>query len=244
MTNTDRHTAVVLGVGAARGLGAALARRFAAQGCRVLLVGRTEDVLKERCAEITAAGGAADYAVADVTSEDQITEAFAKADKMGPVEAVLYNAGNNALIPFADISPSAFEKFWRVCCFGAFLSAQAALPRLEQTGGSLIFTGASASLRGKANFAHFASAKGALRNLAQAIAREYGPKGVHVAHVIIDGVINGDIIKQRFAQYLESLGPDGTLQPDDIAQAFWSLHTQPKSTWSFEMDLRPYRENW
>ena len=128
---------------------------------------------------------------------------------------------------------------------GGFLTAKAAAPiMLEQGSGSIIFTGASGSLRGKSNFAHFAAAKAGLRMLAQSLAREYGPKGIHVAHVVVDGVIDGDIVRSRFGEYLEKLGPGGSLNPDDMAEAFWNLHIQPRSTWTQELDLRPYVENW
>ena len=114
----------------------------------------------------------------------------------------------------------------------------------EQGNGSMLFTGASASMRGKPYFGHFASAKAGLRNLAQALAREYGPQGVHVAHIIIDGVVNGDRVRTGFEGYIEKLGEDGALDPDAIAEAFWSVHKQPRSTWTHEIDLRPFRENW
>ena len=134
---------------------------------------------------------------------------------------------------------------WRIGCFGAFLTAKRAMPVLAaQSSGSMLFTGASASLRGRPLFGHFASSKAALRNLAQALAREFGPQGVHVAHVVVDGIINGDIVQGRFGEYLESLGEDGSLEPDAIADAFWALHTQHRSAWTHELDLRPFKENW
>jgi NAD(P)-dependent dehydrogenase (short-subunit alcohol dehydrogenase family) len=108
----------------------------------------------------------------------------------------------------------------------------------------MLFTGASASLRGRPNFAHFAVAKAGLRHLAQALAREYGPRGIHVAHVVVDGVVNGDIVRNRFGDYLESLGDEGALEPDAIADAFWALHTQHPSAWTQELDLRPHKESW
>ena len=111
-------------------------------------------------------------------------------------------------------------------------------------GGSMLFTGASASMRGRPNFAHFASSKAGLRMLAQALAREYGPKGVHVAHVVVDGVIDGEIVRTRFGEYLDKLGEDGSLSPDAIAEAFWFLHSQPRSAWTHELDLRPFCETW
>ncbi len=237
--------AVVLGVGASRGLGAALARRFAKGGHHVVVSGRTQQKLDLVVDEIRDAAGSAEACVADVTQADMVEGLFARADQAGPLGAVLYNAGNNAIIPFASLDAETFEKFWRICCLGAFHTAKAALPRMEAHGaGTLIFTGASGSLRGRPNFTHFASAKGALRNMAQAIAKEYGPKGIHVGHIIVDGVIDGDMVRARFGEYLESKGADGALNPDDIADAYWHLHSQHRSAWTFELDVRPFKEEW
>ncbi len=238
-------TAIILGAGASAGLGAALARRFAKEGLHVIVSGRTLAKVEAVAGEIRAAGGSAEAAACDVTSIEDQDRLFTTAEASGPIAAVLYNAGNNAFIPFADLSAEHFEDFWRIGCLGAFHTAKRALPALEAQGrGSLIFTGASGSLRGKPNFAHFAAAKGALRNLAQSLAREYGPKGVHVGHVIIDGVINGERAQKGFKDYLDSLGDDGALDPDDAAEAFWSLHAQPRTAWTHELDVRPFREAW
>ena len=236
--------AIVIGVGASNGVGGALARRFARNG-PVLLAGRTASKLETVAEEIRSAGGTAHTAVCDVTNPSQVTALFETARSHGPLGAVLYNAGNNAIIPFEELTAEQFESFWRVCCLGAFLVAKEAIQILEpQANGSLLFTGASASMRGKPNFAHFAAAKGALRNLAQSLAREYGPKGIHVGHVIIDGVVNGAIVRERFQGYLESKGDQGALEPDAIAETFWQLHIQSRSAWTHEIDLRPFKEDW
>ncbi|MEO0983805.1 MAG: SDR family NAD(P)-dependent oxidoreductase [Pseudomonadota bacterium] len=239
-------TAVVIGVGASAGLGAALCRRFGREGLHVFVAGRTKEKLDAIVEEVTSAGGSAEAAVCDVTSASDQDKLFDAVAAKGRCAAVLYNAGSNAIIPFEDLTDDQFETFWRVCTFGAFLTAKRAAPLLagQAGGGSLLFTGASASLRGRANFAHFAAAKGALRNLAQSLAREYGPKGVHVGHVIVDGVIDGDMVRSRFAEYLDRLGEDGGLNPDAIAEAFWTLHAQHRSAWTHELDVRPYKENW
>lgn len=239
------ETVIILGAGAPNGVGGALARRFARERLHVIVSGRTLDKVEQITSEVTAAGGSAEALQIDVTQAEQQDHLFAKAAAIGPIAAVLYNAGNNAVIPFAELDEAAFEDFWRVGCFGAFLTAKRALPLLTAQGaGSLIFTGASGSLRGKASFAHFASAKAALRNLAQSLAREYGPRGVHVAHVIIDGVINGARAQDGFPDYLASLGKDGALDPDAIAQSFWAIHTQARTAWTHELDLRPFGETW
>lgn len=240
------ETVLILGVGAAAGVGAAVARKFSGAGYHVIIAGRTLEKLDATAADIIAAGGSIESVVADVASQEDQQRIFELVrTRNEPLSAVIYNAGSNLPIKFSDLSPEQFEDFWRIGCFGAFLTSRLALPLLSEQGkGSLFFTGASASLRGRPNFAHFAVAKAGLRNLAQALAREYGPQGIHVAHVIIDGVVNGDIVRGRFADYLDSLGDDGALDPDAIAEAFWTLHTQPASTWTHELDLRPYKETW
>jgi len=237
--------AVVVGVGASKGLGAALARRFAAGGFEVVVVGRSQDKLDVVVGEINASGGRASAHVTDATDEAAVKVLFETAAKRGTLKAVLHNVGNNAIIPFEDLDAETFESFWRVGCFAGFLTAKTALPYLEAAGGgSLLFTGASASMRGRPNFAHFAAAKAGLRNLAQALARDYGPRGVHVGHVVVDGVIDGDQVRSRFGEYLEQLGPDGSINPDEMAEAFWAMHVQPRSAWTHELDIRPYKEVW
>ena len=239
-------TVLVVGAGAISGIGGAIARLFASRGYHVVVAGRTRSKLNDIVDCISSEGGSAEAVVADVTSQDDQAILFeVVADSGHPLAGVVYNAGSNFPIKFSELTPSQFDEFWRIGCYGAFLTARLALPVLSNQGrGSLFFTGASASLRGRPHFAHFAVAKAGLRNLAQALAREYGPQGVHVAHVIIDGVVNGDIVRGRFADYLESLGDDGALDPEAIAEAFWALHIQPASAWTHELDLRPYKEAW
>ncbi|MEM7662117.1 MAG: SDR family NAD(P)-dependent oxidoreductase [Pseudomonadota bacterium] len=238
-------TVIVLGAGASIGVGGALARRFASEGHHVVIGGRTEQKVLALANEVTEAGGSAEGIQVDVTSEADQDAIFAHAANRGPVAAVLYNAGNNAIIPFEQLDAETVEQFWRVGCFGAFLSAKRAIPILKAQGnGSLFFTGASGSMRGKENFAHFAMMKAGLRMLAQSLAREFGPNGVHVAHFIIDGVIDGEMVRSRFGEYLDALGEDGGLSPDAIADAFWYVHGQHKSAWTHELDLRPFKENW
>ncbi|MEL6829943.1 MAG: SDR family NAD(P)-dependent oxidoreductase [Pseudomonadota bacterium] len=239
------ETTIILGAGASNGVGGALARRFASEGQHIIVTGRTEAKVQIIADEIIASGGSAEAMQVDVTSEADQDALFQHAWQKAPIGAVLYNAGNNAVIPFEDLKPELVERFWRVGCFGAFLAAKRAIPILSEQGkGSLFFTGASGSMRGKPNFAHFASMKAGLRMLAQSLAREYGPKGVHVAHFIIDGAINGEQLRSRFGEYLERLGEDGALSPDAIAEAYWSVHSQHRSAWTQEMDLRPYSEKW
>ncbi|MEO0436772.1 MAG: SDR family NAD(P)-dependent oxidoreductase [Pseudomonadota bacterium] len=236
---------IVLGAGASKGVGGALVRRFAKEGLHVIATGRTFDKVNALAEAAKNAGGSAEALAIDVTSEADQDALFEHAAGLGPVAAVLYNAGNNAIIPFEKLEAKTVEEFWRVGCFGAFLTAKRAVPILKAQGtGSLFFTGASGSLRGKSNFAHFAMMKGGLRMLSQSLAREFGPAGIHVAHVIIDGVINGDMVSSRFQEFLDQLGDEGSLDPNAIADAFWYLHQQPKSAWTQELDLRPHSENW
>ncbi len=238
-------TTIILGGGPIDGLGGALAKRFAQEGHHVLFSGRTLAKVEETAQKIADQGGSIEAMQVDVTNAADQDALFERAAGRGEISAVLYNAGNNAIIPFEELTAEIFEDFWRVACFGAFLTAKRAVPLLKARGeGSLFFTGASASLRGRPNFGHFASAKGALRNLLQSLAREYGPQGIHVAHFIIDGVINGDRVREKYPEYLEQMGEDGSLSPDAIADAFWYTHNQPRSAWSHEVELRPFKESW
>jgi NAD(P)-dependent dehydrogenase (short-subunit alcohol dehydrogenase family) len=161
-----------------------------------------------------------------------------------PVDLVVYNAGNNRRIDFRDVSLRDFEKFWRVGCLGGFLVGRETARRLVPLGrGTVLFTGASASLRGKPGFAHFAAAKAGLRAVAQSMAREYGPLGLHVAHIVIDGGINGERLLSRYPGRLEQAGEDGLLGIEAIADAYWHIHTQQRTAWTHELDLRPYKES-
>jgi NADP-dependent 3-hydroxy acid dehydrogenase YdfG len=239
------ESAIILGAGASDGVGGALARRFANNGLHAILAARSLEKIETLATEIRDAGGSAEAVQVDVTSETDQDTLFTLAAERGPIAAVLYNAGNNAIIPFEQLDADTLLSFWRVGCLGAFLTAKRAIPLLKEQGrGSLFFTGASASMRGKPNFAHFASMKAGLRMLAQSLAREFGPQGIHVAHFIIDGVIDGEIVRSRFGEYLEQLGEDGGLSPDAIAEAYWYVHTQHRSAWTHELDLRPFKENW
>jgi NAD(P)-dependent dehydrogenase (short-subunit alcohol dehydrogenase family) len=236
--------AIVLGVSASNGLGAAIARRFASGGLHVVVAGRTEQRLAIIVEEIRVQGGDASLCVTDATDAAAVDDLMARANSLGTLKSVVFNVGNNQPLAFSDLSAEQFEQFWRTCTLSGFLAAKASLPTLEANAGSLLFTGASASMRGRPGFAHFSAAKAGLRNMAQALAKEYGPKGVHVGHVVVDGVINGEMVQNRFGDYLDSLGEDGALAPDAIADAYWFMHTQPRNTWTFELDVRPFKENW
>jgi NAD(P)-dependent dehydrogenase (short-subunit alcohol dehydrogenase family) len=241
------RTAVVVGVGAERGLGAALCRRVAAAGCHVIACARTREKLAPLVDAIRAAGGSAEAVSADATSESDVLRLFDRAMAPGegrePADLVVYNAGVNQRVDFRELSAEAFESSWRIGCFGGFLVGREAARRLVPLArGTVIFTGASASLRGRPGFAQFAAAKAGLRMVAQSMAREYGPLGLHVAHVVIDGGIDGERLRARFPKVAEERGAGGLLEIEAIAEAYWQLHVQPRSAWSHEIDLRPFKE--
>lgn len=237
--------AVVVGVGASHGLGAALCRRFGREGLHVLPAGRTAARVEAVADEIVRAGGRATPVAADTTSEADVTQLMDRAVKeAGSLELVAYNAGNMRVGNIADMKASSFDETWRVTCFGGFLVGREAARRMAPQGsGSILFTGATASLRARPPFTAFASAKAGLRALVFGMAREFGPQGIHVGHVVIDGVIHGDMVLERMPQMLERLGEDGMLRIDAIADAFWALHVQDRTAWTLELDLRPYKES-
>ena len=243
-----RPTALVIGVGAEQGLGAALCRRFAAEGHHVLLAGRTAPKLDKVARSLVAAGGSAEAVVADVTREDEVARLFDRAMAPGPgfaqVDLVVFNAGDNRRVGLREIDAALFEALWRVGCFAGFLVGREAARRLAPLGrGTVVFTGATASLRGGNGFAGFAAAKAGLRMVAQSMAREFGPQGLHVAHVVIDGGVDGARLRSAFPERAAAAGEDGLLQPDAVAEAYWQLHRQQRSAWTHELDLRPFRES-
>jgi NAD(P)-dependent dehydrogenase (short-subunit alcohol dehydrogenase family) len=243
-----KPTAVVIGVGAERGLGAALCRRFAAEGHHVLVAGRTPAKIEQVVRTMTGAGGSAEAVAADATKEADVVRLFDRAMAPGegrdPADLVVFNAGNNQRIDFRETSAEQFEDFWRIGCFGGFLVGREAARRFVPLGrGTIFFTGASASLRGKPGFAHFAAAKAGLRMISQSMAREYGPQGIHVAHVVVDGGIDGERLRSRAPGILKERGEDGLLGIEAIAGTFWHIHRQHRSAWTQEVDLRPFKEN-
>jgi NAD(P)-dependent dehydrogenase (short-subunit alcohol dehydrogenase family) len=239
-----QSSVLIVGVGAWQGLGAAVARRFARGGHPVVMAGRNAQKLEATARELKKTGAVAAFVVGDATLSADAVRFVSEAERLAPLALALHNAGGNEPAPFLEVSEERFTRHWREHALGGFQLAQAAIPRLLQHGGgSLFFTGASASLRGKARFAPFASAKAALRNLAQSIAREYGPHNIHVGHVVVDGGIDGDRLLSRGPQLKEQRGPDGLLKPDAIADAFWDMHHQQRSAWTLELDLRPWSES-
>jgi NAD(P)-dependent dehydrogenase (short-subunit alcohol dehydrogenase family) len=236
--------AIVVGVGAEAGLGARLCERFAREGLHVLAAGRTAARVESLAAKIRSEGGAATGVACDTTREADVVALLEQADALGRgrLALVVFNAGNNAMKEFLEMDAAFFESTWRVACFGGFLVGREAARRMVLQGrGTLLFTGASASLRGKPPFGAFASAKAALRAIAQTMARGYGPQGVHVAHVVIDGGIAGERLMQ-FEAFVQAKGEEGLLDLDAITDAYWMLHRQHRSAWTHELDLRPFKE--
>jgi NAD(P)-dependent dehydrogenase (short-subunit alcohol dehydrogenase family) len=242
--NESAHGGVlILGVGAPKGLGAAVGRVFAAAGYPVTIAGRNEQKLAEAAQSIAEVGATPRIAVGDVSSAQDVARIVNEAHAAHPIAVAVHNAGGNSPAPFLEVRQADFEEHWRAHALGGFLLAQAVLPKmLERGSGTLIFTGATGSLRGSARFSPFASAKGALRNLAQSVAREFGPQGIHVAHVIVDGVIHGDRALSRMPGIESRFGPDGMVEPDAIATNYLMLHRQHRSAWTHELDLRPWSE--
>ncbi len=237
--------AVVVGVGPETGLGAALAHRFAQGGLAVFPVGRTEARVRHVARQIERLGGRAHALVADATDPDQVAALFAGVESLGHVPAlVTCTVDLNRKAPLLETTPEDFEALWRANCFAAFLVAREAIRRmLPQGRGTLILTGASASLRARPPFTAFAAAKFALRALAQGLAREYGPRGIHVAHVVIDGVLDGERARRQFPELVAAKGAEGLIRPASVAECFWQLHCQPQDAWTHELDLRPATES-
>lgn len=235
--------AIIIGVGPVEGLGARLAQRFAAEGLHVIVAGRSGDKLESLVKIIRDSDGTATSVVADATREEDVAQLF---DVAGDdLDLAIYNAGNNTPGRIVDMEAAYFEKSWRVGCYGGFLFGREAVRRmLPRGGGTLLFTGASASLRGRANFGAFNAAKAALRTLAQAMAKEYAADGVHVGHVVIDGAIAGDKIRQGLPEYAEKLGEEGMIDLDGIVDGYVYLYRQPPRAWTFELDVRTAKEQW
>lgn len=240
------NSALVIGVGPPRGLGAAIARRFAKEGLRTTILGRSAEKVEATLKDLRDAGADADAVVGDVTDEALVRKVVADADRPdAPLDAALFNAGGNWPQSFLNMDAKFLEDMWRVNALAGFFFSKAVIEAmLPRKRGTLILTGASASLRGKANFGGFAHAKAGLRALAQSAAREFGPQGIHIAHVIVDGAIDGDRINTFLPDLKKQKGDDGLLNPDDIAENYWTLYRQPRSAWTHEIDVRPWAEPW
>lgn len=239
---------VCLVVGVGDGLGSSLARAFAAEGHPVCMTRRARhlEALETLAAEIRADGGEAHAFGIDARVEDKVAGLFQTIERdIGPLEVMVFNIGANVRFPIRETTARVFTKVWEMACFAGFLAGREAARVMVPRGrGVILFTGATASLRGREGYSAFAAAKHGLRALAQSMARELGPQGVHVAHVVIDGAIDGVFIRGNRDDVDALLAEDRILRPDDIARAYVALARQPRSAWTHELDLRPWSETW
>jgi NAD(P)-dependent dehydrogenase (short-subunit alcohol dehydrogenase family) len=237
-------TSVALIVGAGDATGGAIARRFAREGYLACVTRRSLDKLAPLVARIQAEGGRARAFACDARKEEDVAALIEQIEtEIGPIEVLVFNIGAN--VPESILTETArkYFKVWEMACFSGFLNAREVALRMARRGrGTIVFTGATASLRGGAHFAAFSGAKMALRALAQSMARELGPRGIHVAHVVIDGAIDTEFIRGNFPERYALKGQDGILNPEHIADQYWMLHRQPRDAWTHELDLRPWCE--
>ncbi|MBK8816906.1 MAG: SDR family NAD(P)-dependent oxidoreductase [Methylococcaceae bacterium] len=239
-----QNAAVIIGVGPEKGLGAALAMSFAAKGLHVFIAGRSADKLALVAQAIRALGGSVTPVKTDATLAGEVENLFNKINESGyTLDIAVYNVDSNISAPLLETDTETFTQLWQQNCLGGFLFGKAVLNNmLPQEKGTIIFTGATASLRARPPFTAFAAAKAGLRALAQGMGREFSPKGIHVVHTVIDGVIDGDRARNQFSEYVKSKGEDGLLKLEAIAETYWAIHKQHPSAWTHELDLRPYKE--
>ncbi|MCX2891261.1 MULTISPECIES: SDR family oxidoreductase [Pseudomonas] len=237
---------VVLVIGAGDATGGEIAKRFAREGYIACVTRRQAEKLQPLLEEIRAAGGQAHGFASDARKEEEVAELVETIERdIGPIEAFVFNIGANVPCGILEETPRKYFKIWEMACFAGFLTAQAVARRMVQRErGTLLFTGATAGTRGAAGFAAFAGAKHGLRALAQSMARELGPRNIHVAHVVVDGAIDTAFIRDSFPERYALKDQDGILDPAHIADSYWFLHAQPRDSWTFELDLRPWMERW
>ena len=237
---------VALVIGAGDATGGAIARRFAREGYSTCVTRRHADKLANLKTAIEADGGICHAFGSDAREEDQVVKLVTgiEAD-IGPIEVLVFNIGANVRFGILETTARVYRKVWEMCALGGFLNGrEVARAMVTRKRGTIIFTGATASLRGAAGFSAFAGGKHALRALAQSMARELGPQGIHVAHSIVDGAIDTAFIRDNFPERYALKDEDGIVDPDAIAEAYWMLHCQPRSTWTHELDSRPWQEKW
>lgn len=237
-------TPTALIVGAGDSLGAALARRFASEGLSVCVARRNAEQLAPLVDSIRADGGKAYAFGCDARKEEQVTALFESIEKdIGPLSVVVFNIGANIQFGLRETTAQKYYKVWEMACFAGFLTGREAAKHMAPRGqGTVFFTGATASIRGAEGFSAFAGAKHGLRALAQSMAREFGKQGLHIVHPIIDGPIDTPFVRERFPELVASRPADGLLAPADIADMYWFVHTQKRSAWTFEFDIRPWLE--
>lgn len=247
MEKRERTAAVI---GAGDFIGSAIARRFAREGYMVVAGRRNGDKLLPLKEAIEKEGGNCIVKAVDARNEEDVTAFLKLADEAAPLEVCVFNVGANVNFPILETTERVFRKVWEMACCGGFLTGrEAARLMLKHGKGTILFTGATASVRGGIGYAAFASAKSGLRAVAQSMARELGPKNIHVAHLLIDAGVDTAFVRERIKarggdKALESLAPDQLMNPDSIANAYWFVHTQPRDGWTHELDIRPFMEKW
>src|SRR6201747_1797813 len=242
-----RHATAAI-IGAGDHIGSAIAKKFAAEGYTVFAGRRTADKLAALKTDIESAGGHCETRALDARKEDDVAAFLNEADAHAPLEVCIFNVGANVNFPILETTERVFRKVWEMACYGGFLTGrEAARLMLPRGKGNIFFTGATASLRGGSGYAAFASAKFGLRAVAQATARELGPPNIHVAHLIIDSGVDTEWVRQR---RIEALGPgaldnpDLLMPPSSVAESYWLLYQQPRTAWTFELEIRPFGEKW
>lgn len=237
---------VVLVIGAGDATGGAIARRFAREGYVACVTRRSADKLQPLVDQIRAEGGEAHGFASDARKEEAVIELVETIERdIGPIEAFVFNIGANVPCSILEETARKYFKIWEMACFSGFLTGREVAKRMvKRQRGTILFTGATAGLRGASGFAAFAGAKHGIRALAQSMARELGPMGLHVAHVVVDGAIDTEFIRENFPQKYAQKDQDGILDPEHIADSYWYLHSQPRDAWTFELDLRPWIERW
>jgi NAD(P)-dependent dehydrogenase (short-subunit alcohol dehydrogenase family) len=235
-------------IGAGDFIGSAIAKRFAREGYTIFAGRRTADKLAKLKSEIEAEGGSCVARGLDARKEEDVTAFLNEADAHAPLEVCIFNPGANVNFPLLETTESVFRKVWEMACYGGFLTGrEAARLMLPHGKGTILFTGATASLRGGIGYAAFASAKFGLRAVAQSMARELGPKNIHVAHLIIDAGVDTEFVRDRIrarGSDPDTLPPDTLMEPESVAEAYWYLHSQARDGWTHELDLRPFAEKW
>lgn len=237
---------VALIIGAGDAIGSAIARKFSQRGLTVCLTRRNEEKLQPLIDEITATGADAFGFACDARKEDATETLFSSIEEnIGEIDVVVFNVGANVPMGILETDSRKFFKIWEMACFAGFLNGrEAARYMTKRKRGTILFTGATASVRGSAGFAAFASAKHGLRALAQSMARELGPKNIHVAHIVIDAAVDTQWIKDNLPTYEQRKAVDGIVKPDDLATNYVTLYDQPRNAWTFELDIRPWDEKW
>ena len=241
-----REAKAALVIGAGHPTGGAIARRFAREGFVACVTRRTADKLAPLVERIQADGGQAQGFASDARKEDEVVALVERIEReVAPIEVAVFNIGANVRFNITETTERVYRKVWEMGALAGFLvGREVAKAMLTRGRGTIVFTGATASVRGSAGFSAFAGAKHALRALAQSMARELGPQGIHVAHVVIDGAIDTAFIAQNFPERYALKASEGILDPEAIAEAYWQLHRQPRSAWTHELDLRPWSEKW